>query len=98
MIHIYINMNDAQEWFELYDEENPQIYVFFKRYSLMAINKGHKNLSAEFIFNAIRWETDINATGEFKINNNAKPFYARKFMKEHPQYNGFFRKRHSKAD
>ena len=53
---------------------------------------------AEFIFNAIRWETDINATGEFKINNNAKPFYARKFMKEHPQYNGFFRKRHSKAD
>ena len=91
-------MNDKKEWFEYYDEENPQIYEFFKKYSLTAIQRGHKNLSAEFIFNAIRWETPITAEGDFKINNNAKPFYARKFMKEFPQYNGFFRKRHSKAD
>jgi hypothetical protein len=91
-------MNDQQEWFEYYDEKNPQIYEFFKKYTLTAIRKGHKNLSAEFIFNAIRWESDVKAEGEFKINNNAKPFYARKFMKEFPHYNGFFRKRHSKAD
>ena len=91
-------MNDQKEWFELYNEENPQIYELFKRYSLSAIERGHKNLSAEFIFNVIRWETSMKTSDDFKINNNAKPYYARKFMKEYPQYNGFFRKRHSKAD
>lgn len=92
-------MNNQKEWFEYYDEENPQIYEFFKKYSLTAIQRGHKNLSAEFIFNVIRWETPIKANGEdFKINNNAKPFYSRLFMQEYPQYEGFFRKRTSKAD
>ena len=30
---------------------------------------------------------------EFKINNNWSSFYARKFMKESPAYEGFFRLR-----
>lgn len=98
MIHIYTNM-DNKEWFEKYDQENPRIYEFFKQYSIKSIRRGFHHLSAEFIFNIIRWETAIMANGEeFKVNNNAKPFYARKFMREHPQYDGFFRKRHSKAD
>jgi hypothetical protein len=86
------------KWFVEYDKENAEIYEFFKRYSLTAIQRGHKNLSAEFIFNVIRWETPIKAGDDFKINNNAKPFYARKFMREFPKYEGFFRKRTSKAD
>lgn len=87
------------KWFVEYDKENPEIYEFFKRYTLKAIERGFKHLSAEFIFCILRWETPISASGDdFKINNNAKPFYARKFMREFPQYEGFFRKRISKAD
>jgi hypothetical protein len=87
------------DWFDKYHSENPKIYEYFKEYSLRSINKGFNHLSAEFIFNVIRWETPLTADGDdFKINNNAKPFYSRLFMKDFPQYQGFFRKRHSKAD
>lgn len=82
-----------------YHSANPEIYEFFKRYALRSIERGYKHLSAEFIFNVIRWETPITAAGDdFKINNDYKPWYSRLFMQEYPQYNGFFRKRNSKAD
>jgi hypothetical protein len=35
----------------------------------------------------------IESGEEFKINNNWSSFYARKFMKESPAYEGFFRLR-----
>ncbi len=86
------------KWFMEYHKANPEIWEYFRRYTLRSIERGFKNLSAEFIFNVIRWETPIKAGDDFKINNNAKPFYSRLFMKEYPQYEGFFRKRVSKAD
>lgn len=80
--------------FQQYHEKNPQIYYWFKIFTLKAIYKGHKALSAEFIFNVIRWETDVTAINDkYKINNDAKPYYARLFMKDYPQYDGFFRTR-----
>lgn len=88
----------SYSWFKDYHKENPHIYQYFKRYALRSIERGFKNLSSEFIFNIIRWETPIKAGDDFKINNNAKPFYSRLFMQEYPQYEGFFRKRQSKAD
>jgi len=90
---------DQFKWFKEYHKQNPLIYEYFKRYTFKSIERGFKNLSAEFIFNIIRWETPVKANGDdFKVNNNAKPFYSRLFMKEYPQYEGFFRKRSSKAD
>lgn len=85
--------------FKEYHAANPQIYEFIRRYSLKAIEKGHKNLSIEFVVNIVRWETSIKAgDDEFSVNNNWKPWYSRMFMREFPQYEGFFRKRSSKAD
>lgn len=89
----------AYKEFKAYDEANPQIWMFFKRYALKAIERGHKHLSAEYIFSICRWETSVGAgDDEFKLNNNAKAGYARKFMREFPQYNEFFRTRKSKLD
>jgi hypothetical protein len=34
----------------------------------------------------------------YKLNNNFKPFYARKFMREYPAYVGIFELRKSKWD
>lgn len=85
---------EAYKRFKKYHDENPQIYEFFKRYALKAIERGFKHLSAEWVFNVCRWETPIGASGDdFKINNDYKPLYSRLFMREYPQYEDFFRKR-----
>lgn len=98
--NLFENLESPQfKRFKAYHDENLHIYEYFKRYALRSIEKGFKHLSAEFIFNVIRWETPITASGEdFKINNDFKPWYSRLFMKDYPQYEGFFRKRASKAD
>lgn len=87
------------ESFPEYHRQNPQLYATFKKVTFQAIRKGHKNLSAEFIFNVIRWKTGVGAIADkFKVNNNYKAFYSRLFMNENPEYDGFFRIRKSKYD
>ena len=48
----------------------------------------------------IRWHIDVEteAPDGFKINNNFSPFYARLWMVENPEREGFFRLRDSAAD
>lgn len=86
--------------FPAYHYQNPQIYELFKIYTNKALQRGFKNFSAEFVFNIIRWESNISTTDpmNFKLNNNYKAFYSRMYMNEHPQYVGFFRTRKSKFD
>jgi hypothetical protein len=89
----------TKEQFQKYNEQNPKVYELFCKFTNQVINKGFKNFSAESIINQIRWFTSIETTGNsFKINNDLKPYYARQFMKDNPQYEGFFRTRASIAD
>jgi len=81
-----------------YDERNPQIYEMFKRFTMEAVRRGRTRFSAEAVINRIRWETMISGDDEFKINNNIKPYYSRKFMNEFPELDGFFQVRKSKVD
>lgn len=75
-----------------FDTKNPQVYELFVRFTFEAIKRGHKRLSAWMIANRIRWETTIvTANCEYKISNDYIAFYSRKFMKDYPQYNGFFK-------
>jgi hypothetical protein len=77
-----------------FDKENPQVYTLFKQFTFEAIQAGRKVLSAELIINRIRWETEVVTTGDtYKINQNWKPYYARKFMQDFPEYRDFFRTR-----
>lgn len=86
--------------FREYDMANPQIYELFKRFSLEAIKAGRRKLSASLITERIRWEVFVvvDTDDEFKINNNWRSFYARKFMNEFPEYDGVFATRSSVAD
>ena len=84
--------------FPKYHQENPQIYEAFKRVTFEAIKLGHTRFSAEFVFNVIRWKTDVTADDDFKVNNNYKPFYSRMFMNEFPEFKGIFNLRKSKFD
>jgi hypothetical protein len=82
-----------------YDIENPHIWDNFKNLSFQLINKGLNKISAELIYNQIRWLKIMQHGNDgYKLNNNFKPFYARKFMKEYPAHIGIFELRKSKWD
>ncbi len=83
-----------------YHKANPHIYEAFKEVTLKSIKKGFKHFSAEAVFNIVRWERSETAAqyDGFKVNNNYRSFYPRLFMKDYPEYNGFFFKRKSKYD
>ena len=77
--------------FNQYHKDNPQVYELFKRFTFMAIKRGHNRLSAWMIANRIRWETSIVTTGEdFKISNDYIAFYARLWKAKHPEHKDLF--------
>jgi hypothetical protein len=86
------------EDFQKYDAENPQVWEMFVKFTFEAIRAGRKRFSSELIINVIRWETQLRGNDEFKVNNDLKPFFARKFHQEYPEHQGFFSTRISKAD
>jgi hypothetical protein len=85
-----------QRWWD-WHKKNPHVWKLFEKFTLMAISKGHRNLSAWLVVNRIRWETSIETQGDdFKISNDFIALYARYFMHKYPQYNGFFRTKQMK--
>lgn len=91
----YVRLNYS---FDKYHKENPHIYKTFCQVTFETINKGFKNYSANGVFEVMRWQRGETGNDEYKVNNNYRAFYARKFMEEHPQHSGFFRIRKSVAD
>lgn len=82
--------------FSEYHEKNPQVYVLFKKYAQMALDRGFKKFSAKAIFERLRWHYSVETEGdEFKLNNNYTAYYARKLMAE-PEFMGFFELRKCK--
>lgn len=85
--------------FEDYHRANPQVYELFKQFTFEVIRSGRRHFSADAVLHRIRWEAAVKTTDSegFKINNNYAAFYARKFMKDFPQYEGFFRTRRRRS-
>lgn len=87
-----------RKWWE-WHKENPHVYDMFERFTLDAIAKGHKRLSAWLIVNRIRWETMVETQGDdFKISNDFIAYYARLFMHNHPEHQGFFKTKQLRRD
>lgn len=88
----YWEMSDLLKKMWAFHQENPHVYELFKRFTLEAIKSGRAHYSVNAIFERIRWYTDIETKNDpFKINNNHRPYYARMFMDQHPEHEGFFR-------
>jgi len=81
-----------------YHQSNPQIYNKYEELTLELIEKGVKHYGTMDMLGAIRWTTAVSGTGQYKVNNNYAPYYARLFEKRNPQHTGFFRMRKSKYD
>lgn len=93
------NPNTDQEkpkTFAEYHEQNPQIYEAFKKFTFYLLGKGRKHYGARGIIELVRFNSMVTGNDGFKINNNYGAHYARLFMEEHPQHDGFFKCRQMK--
>ena len=93
------------KWKEFH-HDNPRVYELFKKFTFQAIQAGYKSFSSDAICHRIRWETSVvtleegvnpNTGEKLKINNNHVAYYGRKFMRDYPEYEGFFRTRDTKS-
>lgn len=89
---------EMKEQYEEFDKEHPEVWEYFVRFTFDRINRGFDQYSVNGIFERIRWETARpgiygTANNTFKLNNNHRPFYARRFTLEYPQFEEFFKTR-----
>jgi hypothetical protein len=83
--------NYTKDNFNKHHEENPNIYKLFCKFALKAASV-RDFYSAKIIFHRIRWETDIAENdSSFKVSDGWISHYSRKFMKDYPEHEGFFR-------
>ena len=80
-------MMTRQEQFDKFDREHPEFWDAFCDMAWTVMEKGYIRYSARTIFEVLRWHSEMNSGGHFKIQNNWIPFYAKKFNSINP---GFF--------
>ena len=86
--------NDNYTKFQQFHKDNPHVYDLIKHFTKEAIDAGFKHYGIQSVAERVRWHTMIETNGEpLKLNNNHTAYYARMFMDEHPEHEGFFRTR-----
>lgn len=85
--------------FELFHENNPQVYELFKHFAREAAARLPR-FSADAILHRIRWwvAVETHDPAGWKINDHWSAFYARLLIKDDPGFAGFFELRRSAAD
>lgn len=61
-----------------YHKQNPQIWRAFEKFSYEAL-KANRRVGSMTVVGRVRWETEVEQNGEYKVNNNFAPYYARIF-------------------
>jgi hypothetical protein len=84
--------------FEAYVSENPQVYRMFCLFTKQLIRAGWNHLGAKMIAERVRFESYVKGNDGYKINNSFVSYFARRFERDHPQHQGIFEFRKSKAD
>ena len=86
-----IESHEYSERFPGWLHEHWHVYVEFERLAVAAINRGRIRLSAKFLFELIRWNSEVREEGEpYKINNTFATDCAHLFEFLNPQHEGFF--------
>jgi len=93
MSQLTINQKAAE-----FDRNNPKIWQLFVKEAADRVAKGFKHYSVNAVFERIRWHNDVptkDGHSSFKLSNNYRAYYARKFNEAFPTVgNGeFFRTR-----
>lgn len=69
---------------------HPEVWREFCRLALAQAAKGFTQYSARTLWEVLRWHFDTPGEDAFKLNDHYPPFYARAFMRLHPEHVGFF--------
>ena len=70
--------------------QTQSVYSLIERFTKQAINAGLRHYGMMSIVQRVRWHTQVETDdGTFKLNNNHAPYYARHFMQQNPQHEGF---------
>lgn len=78
---------------------NPKVYELFKSFTFELIQAGRNHYSSDAVCHRIQWHTTVETTGDdFRINDHHTAYYARLFMSDFPEHEGFFRVRPVAAD
>ena len=68
-----------------------ELYAAFERTALRLIEAGHTHWGAKAIFEVLRFRSAMRGPdNNVKINNNLTSLFARRFVAEHPDHEGFF--------
>jgi len=73
--------------------EHQDFWSWFCWYALEVIRAGHSHYGAKAVVERVRWHQAIAGGADFKVNNNHVATFAREFMRQYPDHDGFFRTR-----
>ena len=92
-------MSKLKRDFLTFHYRNPKLWYWIDHFALQRARAGWSHYGISSVIERARWETAIPTEGDiYKINNNHRAHYARMWMIEHPEYDGFFRTRHIADD
>jgi hypothetical protein len=81
-----------------FHEDNPDVFKKFEKYASLMRLSGREKYSAWVIVQVIRWEHDLQTTGDvFKVNNDFIALYSRLLIVQQPVYRDFFELRGMKS-
>lgn len=89
-----------QQQFELFHEANPWVYEALRRLALDLVRRGRGRIGVKMLFEVLRWHywrSTLDATSDFKLNNNYHSRYARMLMAHEPLLADAFETRELKA-
>jgi hypothetical protein len=79
-----------KEWQDFH-RENPRIYQMICHYSQQVIDAGHDHYAIATIWERMRWHFHVETKDkDFKLPNNHRAYYARFWLAQHPDREGFF--------
>ena len=79
--------------FDRFDLEHPEVWRAFERLTLDLIRAGRRRCGVALVIERIRWDFALRGGDDFKINNNFRALYARKWNAAHPGHAAFFETR-----
>ena len=86
-------LDELNEEAKNFDRAHPNFWNIFVAIARKKMTEGYKRYSAKAIFEQIRWDKRLREShnlGVKHLQNNFTAFYARKFVKEYPEHEGFF--------
>jgi hypothetical protein len=88
-----------KDQFREFDQKFPVVYEKFRSFAVSLLEQGRTRYSARTILERVRWDVNLSVSdGEFKLNNNLTPFFARKLIGEDARFANFFELRALKGE